>query len=80
MFAQFLSTADVERVWSVFRKLQRHDLRAWVLTGGLAVEIHRLRCGCEPSIRVLNDVDFIVQSFDTVPESKRPAVAVWTQV
>jgi hypothetical protein len=70
MFAQFLSTADVERVRSVFRKLQRHAVvRAWVLTGGLAAEIHRLRFGCEPSIRVLNDVDFIVQSFDSVPET-----------
>jgi hypothetical protein len=69
MFAQFLSTADVERVWSVFGKLQRHDVRAWVLTGGLAIEIHRLRQGCEPSIRVLNDVDFVLRSYDSVPET-----------
>ena len=61
--------ADTDRASQVFRKLQRRDLRAWVLTGGIAVEIHRLRLGCEPSIRVLNDLDFVVSSFDCIAET-----------
>ena len=69
MFEQFLSIADADRASQAFRKLQRHDIRTWVLTGGFAVEIHRLRLGCEPSIRVLNDLDFVVASFDCIAET-----------
>jgi len=69
VYEQFLSLADTGRASQAFRKLQRHDIRAWVLTGGIAVEIHRLRLGCEPSIRVLNDLDFVVSSFDCIAET-----------
>jgi hypothetical protein len=69
VFAQILSSTDADHICNVLRTLQRHDVRAWVLTGGLAVEIHKLRCRREPSIRVLNDIDFVVQSFDSVPET-----------
>jgi len=69
VFEQFLSIAEADRASQAFRKLQRHDIRTWVLTGGFAVEIHRLRLGCEPSIRVLNDLDFVVSSFDCIAET-----------
>jgi hypothetical protein len=69
VFEQFLSVADADRATHGFWKLQRHNIRAWALTGGFAVEIHRLRLGCEPSIRVLNDLDFVVPSFDCIPET-----------
>jgi hypothetical protein len=52
-----------------FRKLARHDVRRWALTGGLAVEIHRLSRGCPASVRALSDIDFIADSFDGIPES-----------
>ena len=51
------------------RKLGRHCTRHWVLTGGLAVEVHRLQRGRTASVRKLGDIDFIVETFDRVPES-----------
>ena len=41
----------------------------WALTGGLAVEIHRLRLGCDPSPRALNDIDFFAGCVPLHPES-----------
>jgi hypothetical protein len=53
-----------DRALRSLRKLARHDIRDWVLTGGLAIE---LRLGVEPSTRPLNDIDFIVNAFDRIP-------------
>ncbi|MGH9719354.1 MAG: hypothetical protein ACRD8O_04025 [Bryobacteraceae bacterium] len=50
-----------------FRKLARHNIQRWALTGGFAIEIHRLRRGRQPSLRPLNDIDFITDSFDYIP-------------
>lgn len=69
MLRQFLNEADAERASRVLAKLARHDISRWVLTGGLAVEIHALRHGHPDSIRALNDLDFIAESFDCVPET-----------
>jgi hypothetical protein len=69
MLQRFLSVADAERALRVFGKLARHDIGRWALTGGIAVEIHLLRLGRQPSIRVLNDLDFIADSFDCIPET-----------
>lgn len=33
------------------------------------MEFHRLRLGCRPSLRALNDIDFITDSFDSIPNS-----------
>jgi len=52
-----------------FRKLARHDISRWALTGGFAIEIHRQRLGCEPRTRALNDLDFIAGSFDCIPDT-----------
>jgi len=69
MLRRFLSAVDANRALGTLRKLGTHDIHGWALTGGLAVEIHRLRRGCEPSQRALNDIDFIAESFDGIPET-----------
>lgn len=52
-----------------FNKLARHDIRRWALTGGFAFEIHADRLGLQPSVRPLNDIDFVVSAFDSIPET-----------
>jgi hypothetical protein len=42
---------------------------AWALTGGVAIEIHGLRLGCDAGIRALNDLDFIADSFAGIPDT-----------
>ena len=69
MLRQFLSTDDAHRASHVLRKLARHSVESWALTGGLAIELHRLIHGHEPSLRPLNDIDFVVDSFDDIPET-----------
>jgi hypothetical protein len=69
MLRRFLSVADADRALRTLQNLDQHDIRDWALTGGLAVEIHRLRRGCQPSLRALNDIDFIAESFDDIPET-----------
>jgi hypothetical protein len=69
MLRRFLSVDDAERALRVFGKLVGHDLGRLALTGGLAVEIHLLRLGLQPSIRILNDLDFIADSFECIPET-----------
>jgi hypothetical protein len=69
MLYEILSGADANRVVCTLRKLGRHRTQHWVLTGGLAVEVHRLQRGCKASVRKLGDIDFIAETFDKVPES-----------
>src|SRR5262249_32935383 len=38
---------------------------------GHSVEVHRPRRGCRASMRALNDIDFIAESFDAIPETLR---------
>ena len=64
---EFLARPDADRASRTFRKLLRHDIHELVLTGGLAVEIHRESRGCLPSLRVFNDIDFVTESFDSIP-------------
>ncbi len=69
MLHEVLSDADADRVVCTLRKLSRHCTRHWVLTGGLAVEVHRLQRGRTASARKLGDIDFITETFDRLPES-----------
>jgi hypothetical protein len=69
MFHQFLDTSDADRALELFQKLKKHDTSQLVLTGGIALEIHRLRSELSPSHRTLNDLDFIAESFDCIPQS-----------
>jgi hypothetical protein len=66
---QILSTGDSERAFKTLQKLSLHKASRWALVGGLAVEFHCLRGGHAPSIRHLNDIDFVVSSFGDIPES-----------
>ena len=69
LLQQFLSVADEARAARTFRKLKRHDIRGWALAGGLALEVHRINRGCKASVRALNDIDFIAESFEVIPET-----------
>jgi hypothetical protein len=53
----------------MFRKLARHDIGCWALTGGVAFEMHADRLGLPAASRALNDLDFVVESFDCIPET-----------
>jgi hypothetical protein len=66
---RFLSPADAARALRCLRRVARHDISQWALTGGFAIEIHYLICGRDASMRNLNDVDFIVDSFEQIPQS-----------
>jgi hypothetical protein len=67
MLQRFLSPPDAERAERTLHRLASHDIREWALTGGMAAEIHQLRLGRQPSWRVLNDIDFVTDSFDSIP-------------
>lgn len=69
MFQRFLSVADAERALDALRKLARHDVGRWALTGGFAIEIHHWCMGLESCVRCLNDIDFVTGSFDCIPET-----------
>lgn len=69
MVQQFLSAADGNRALRTFRKLARHDISDWALTGGFVVELHRLRLRLQPTVRALNDLDFVASVFDRIPET-----------
>lgn len=66
--SDFLSTVDESRVRCTFEMLRRHDLSGLVLTGGVAIELH-LRSGGTADPRPLNDIDFLVSSFNDIPTS-----------
>ena len=59
----FLSAADSDRALRTLRKLERHDIGRWALTGGFALELH----APGSSIRALNDIDFAAPDFDSIP-------------
>jgi hypothetical protein len=69
MLTQFLAAHDVERVERGWGRLLGHDVRAWALTGGIAVEVQLQRFGCLPVVRPLNDIDFVAAAFDDIPQS-----------
>jgi hypothetical protein len=65
----FLNDADADRASTTIRKLARHDISGWGLTGGLAVQFHCRAHRSPSSIRRLSDLDFITSDFDSIPES-----------
>lgn len=66
---RFFTTSDATRAAYVLRKLYRHDLSGWGLTGGIAIELHILRRGGRARERPLHDIDFLVAKFDRIPET-----------
>jgi hypothetical protein len=68
-FTKALSELDRERANQTLDKLARHDISGFALTGGFATEQHIKWHGVRPLIRPLHNVDFIVRSFESIPES-----------
>jgi hypothetical protein len=66
---QFLSHVDDARAHRTLSKLRSHNPLRLCLTGGLAVELHLLLRGGPVGCRPLNDIDFIVASFDQIPST-----------
>jgi len=48
-------------------KLRLHDIDTFALTGGLAIETHLIAQGHAQRTRSLNDLDFVVESFASIP-------------
>lgn len=71
MLDRFLTSADTARAENVLRKLRRHDVSPWALTGGFAIELHILHSGARSRLRPLHDIDFLVSSFDCIPKTLR---------
>ena len=67
VFSAFLEAADAKRASHVVEKLLASGFHACALTGGLAVAA-QLRAFGRPIDRcALNDVDFVVKDFETIP-------------
>jgi hypothetical protein len=64
---QPFSGDEVGRIAHVLQKLSTHDTHHWALTGGIAFEFQIARAGAAPRKRRLTDLDFVVDSFDTIP-------------
>lgn len=69
MLDLFLSPADYERARRTLEMLCRHSVGDIVLAGGLAIELHCIQQGLVPQLRTLNDIDFIVDAFESIPET-----------
>ena len=68
-FTPFLSTSDAERAHGTLSRLRGHRIDRLALTGGMAIELHRIRLGLLPQSRTFNDIDFLVESFDDIPQT-----------
>ena len=69
IFADVLADVDRKRIERTLNKLTRHDISRWALTGGFATEQYVRWRGGASSIRSLHDIDFIVSSFEHIPDS-----------
>jgi hypothetical protein len=69
MLQHFLSIADSTRADAVLRRLAGHNIDGWALTGGVAVGLHSAASGTEPHGRSLNDLDFVTERFEAIPET-----------
>jgi hypothetical protein len=66
MFTSFLSTGDAHRVSVLLEKLLAYGFRG-ALTGSVATEAHLFSQGRNTERRPLNDLDFVVGSFASIP-------------
>jgi hypothetical protein len=69
MFAEFLTPRDAQRVSFAIEKLSAHGFRDGALAGSVAAEVHLLSRGLGTEQRPLNDLDFVVESFASIPGS-----------
>ena len=68
-FTSFLSSVNADRATRTLGLLRRNSIAPFVLAGGLAVELHRMHLGLPAEERPLNDMDFLVDSFDEIPST-----------
>ena len=68
MFASLLHDDDARRAAEVVTALLAHGLRC-ALTGGLAIDAQLRVHGRSIEPRALNDIDFVVQDFASIPGS-----------
>jgi hypothetical protein len=66
---RFLAPSDSSRAFRTFQNFSPHDLSHFALTGGLAIEMHIAARRGRTLIRPLNDIDFLVASFEQIPMS-----------
>ncbi|MGA3125136.1 MAG: hypothetical protein ABSD13_00350 [Candidatus Korobacteraceae bacterium] len=65
----FFDASDAARAERTLHKLALHDISGWALTGGVAIELQIfLRAGALAT-RPLHDIDFIADSFASIPQS-----------
>jgi hypothetical protein len=69
MFTEFLSASDAQRVSLSLEKLTACGFQGGALTGSLAAEAHLFSLGLKTERRALNDIDFVVESFASIPGS-----------
>jgi hypothetical protein len=69
MFTEFLSASDAQRVSLLLEKLSAYGFGGGALAGSLATEAHLLSQGRNTERRPLNDLDFVVESFNSIPGS-----------
>ena len=69
MFTEFLRARDAQRVSLSLEKLTAHGFQAGALTGSLAAEAHLFSLGLKTEQHPVNDIDFVVESFDSIPGS-----------
>jgi len=68
-FDLFLSSTDAARVCRVLEKFAVRNLCGFALTGSLALEMQWIALGHAPHRRALNDLDLVVESFASIPDT-----------
>jgi hypothetical protein len=68
VFAGVLNDEDARRATDVIEAVLAHDIRC-ALTGGLAIDAQLRKHGRPGERRSLNDIDFVVEDFASIPES-----------
>jgi hypothetical protein len=66
---RFLRFGEAKRALKTLRRLSHHEIAAWALAGGFAVEIHCMRAGLPATNRPLHDIDFVAPGFDCIPQT-----------
>jgi hypothetical protein len=68
-FDSIFAPGDAERAQRTLEKLRQHRIEPLVLTGGIAIEFLLRSRGIPAETRPLNDIDFLVDSFDEIPKT-----------
>jgi hypothetical protein len=66
---RFLGFGEAKWALKTLRRLSQHEISAWALAGGFAVEIHCILGGLPTVNRALHDIDFVAPGFDSIPQT-----------